>query len=159
MKIIGWTNFDSDCQGVCVEDKEEMLSALNETLRVIVENGYIFSGSTHQTGYCCVPVFDNGKCLRCSMRGWATLMSIAHTGDNQSYMDYYMDVVEEKVPEQQASSSDFITGENVEGVPYYYVNQDLEIAAQAAQAGIPLMTFDKVVNALYDIFKAYFDNN
>ncbi len=157
MKIIGWTSFDSFCQGICVEQRETMIEALNETLRVIQDNGYVFSGETHQMGLCTVPVFDNGKCLRCSMRAWATLMSIAHTGDSESYMEYYMDrfIDEEHLPEDEASTDDFVVDDEVEGVPYYYVNQDLQLAAESASAGIELMSFDTVVLALFDLIKEH----
>ncbi len=157
MKLIGWTSFDSDCQGICVEDRETLLSALNETVRVIRENDYVFSGETHQQGLCGVPVFDNGKCLKCSMRAWAMLMSVAHTGNDKSYMEYYMDqsIDEEKLPEDEVSEDVFVIEEEVKGLPYYYSNQDLQLVAESVSAGMELMTFDKVVLILYDIVKKH----
>ncbi len=159
MKIIGWTSFDSDCQGICISDKESMVAALNATVQAIAENGYLFSGETHQNSNLCVPVFDNGKCLRCSMRGWGTLMAIAHVGDESAYMDYYMDqfVGEEKLPEDEADESAFVIDQNVDWLPYYCANQDVQLVTESLSMGIPLMTFDQAVTALYDVIKKEMD--
>ncbi len=155
MKIIGWTSFDSSCQGICVEDKETLIDALNETLRVISENEYLFSGETHQQGYCCVPVFDNGKCLRSSMRAWAMLMSIVYTGNDKSYMDFYMghSIEEEKLPKDEADEDSFVIDDEINGFPYYYSNQDIQMVYEAASVNMQMMTFDKVVLELYDVMK------
>ncbi len=153
MKIIGWTSFDSECQGVCMEDKESILAALRETTKVVKEEGYVFSGEKHQFGDCCVPVFDNGKCLRCSMRGWGIVMSIAHTGDESSYMDYYMDhsIEEEKLPDEEASEDKFVIDEEEGWLPYYFANQDVQVVMESASMGMQLMTFDKALPLLYDV--------
>ncbi len=153
MKLIGWTSFDSECQGLCVEDRQTMLDALNETLKVICDNGYLFSGETHQKGDCCVPVFDNGRCLKCSMRAWATLMSIAHTGADSDYMSYYMDYSIDKnvMPTNKVDANVFVIDPDDERLLYYYTNADLELAGQSASMGMQLMTFDKVVMVLYDL--------
>ncbi len=156
MKIVGWTSFDSECQGIGIDNKQTMVAALNETIDVIAKNEYVFSGEAHQNGVLCVPVFDNGKCLRCSMRGWGTLMSIAHTGSPDSYMDYYMNefVGKEKFPEDKADESTFVIDKNVADFPYYCANQDVNLVTESLSMGMPLMTFDSVVLALYDLIKA-----
>ncbi len=159
MKIIGWTSFDSECQGICINDKV-LFEAVEETIRVISENGYIFSGEAHQQGYCCVPVFDNGKCLKCSMRGWAIIMSIAHTGDEKSYMNYYMNqfIAEEVKPEEEVLSDAFIIDHNDNRLLYYYTEMDLNLVAESVSNGMQLMTFDKVVMVLYDVISKYMEN-
>ncbi len=155
MEVIGWTSFDSECQGICVEEKGLLLDALNATIRAIRENEYIFSGETHQNGFRTVPVFDNGKCLRSSMRAWGMLMSFAYTGEDKSYMDFYMDqaIDEEKLPEEEVFEDCFDLECEVNGFPYYYSNQDLQLVAESISADMQLMTFDKVVLILYDELK------
>ncbi len=155
MKLIGWTSFSSPCQGICVQDRETLLAALNEMVAVIQEKGYVFSGETHQCADRCVPVFDNGKCIRSSMRAWAMLMAIAHDNDNKQYMNYYMaySMDEEKIPEDEVDESQFVMTPDDGGFPYYYANQDLQMVGEAVQADMQLMTFDKVVLALYDELK------
>ncbi len=152
MKLIGWTDFDSDCQGIEINDRESMIGALNELVNVIREKEYVFSGEAHQAKNCCVPVFDNGKCLRCSMRRWAMIMAFAYTESEESYMDYYMDfsIPNEKTPEDEAPEDAFVKDE-LKGLPFYYANQDIELVLQSAQAGMQVMSFDKVVLLLYDI--------
>ncbi len=155
MKLIGWTSFDSPCTGISVGNKAMMMEALNETLRVLRESGYSFSGEAHQREACGVPVFESGRCLRSSMRGWAMLMALAHTGDEGAYMDYYMDqfVSEEKLPEEEAPDA-LLSTEEEEGFPYFCTNQDLGLVRDSLGMGMPLMTFDRAVLALYDVMKA-----
>lgn len=58
------------------------------TVDEIKKHGYSFSGWSHQECQRCAPVFNNGKMLRCSQRGWGGVMAEAHGYTGR--MDYTM---------------------------------------------------------------------
>ena len=156
IKIVGWTNFDSDypCKRRTDNELSELLAALKEE---IFNNKYCFSGEAHQYSMTGVPVFSDGTCIRMSMRAWGYLMAGIYSdvhGINLSYMDFYMDVFkDEKQPElikilvepAEIDPDDYQTG--------IVVKEDSELISETLSMGIDLMTTDKVLKEYMELIK------
>ena len=72
LRVVGWTHYDDDLAS------EDSWAARMATVDDIKKHGYAFSGWSHQECQCCAPVFNNGKMLRYSQRGWGGVMAEAH---------------------------------------------------------------------------------
>ncbi len=150
LKIVGWTDFESEYPSITVSNEE-----IGEVIGVVVDEikakGYAFSGEEHQSSYTGVPVFDNGTCLRASMRSWGMIMTFAYPevdGKITQYMDFYMSsAVTKKMPE---SSSIDIQPADSDNFNAMITQQDGEMISQSLQMGIPFMTTDKALNRLMD---------
>ena len=150
LKIIGWTDYDSEYPSITISNEE-----IGEVVSIVVDeikaNGYAFSGEQHQNSYTGVPVFDNGTCLRASMRTWGMIMSFAYPeidGKRTQYMDFYMScAAEEKMPEFKELSVKPADSDNFAGM---ITQQDGEMISQSLQMGIPFMTTDKALNRIMD---------
>lgn len=154
LKIVGWTDYDSEYPSITVSN-EEIGEVVSIVVDEIKEKGYAFSGNDHQNSYTGVPVFDNGTCLRASMRTWGMIMSFAYPeidGKRTQYMDFYMYcAVDEKMPEAMALSVKPADSDNFAGM---ITQQDGEMISQSLQMGIPFMTTDKALNAIMDGIEA-----
>ena len=150
LKIVGWTDFDSEYPSATIanEDLSQVISILVDEIR---KNGYAFSGEKHQYSLTGVPVFDNGTCLRASMRSWGMIMTFAYPevdGQPTKYMDFYMDcAVEEKMPvcfELSVKPADSV---NYDGM---ITQHDGEMISQSLQMGMKFMTTDKLLQRIVD---------
>ena len=72
LRVVGWTYYDDDLV------TDDSWAAHMATVDDIKKHGYEFCGWSHQECQCCAPVFNNGKMLRCSQRGWGSVMAEAH---------------------------------------------------------------------------------
>ena len=150
LKIVGWTDYDSEYPSITVSN-EEIGEVVSIVVDEIKEKGYAFSGNDHQNSYTGVPVFDNGTCLRASMRSWGMIMTFAYPevdGQLTKYMDFYMDcAVEEKMPvcfELSVKPADSV---NYDGM---ITQQDGEMISQSLQMGMKFMTTDKLLQRIVD---------
>ena len=154
LKIVGWTDYDSEYPSITVSNEEigEIVSIVVDEIK---EKGYAFSGNDHQNSYTGVPVFDNGTCLRASMRSWGMIMSFAYPevdGKRTQYMDFYMSsAVAKKMPESSSIDIEPAVSDNFNAM---ITQQDGEMISQSLQMGIPFMTTDKALNAIMDGIKA-----
>ena len=154
LKIIGWTDYDSDYPSITISNEE-----IGEVVGIVVDeikaNGYAFSGDNHQNSCTGVPVFDNGTCLRASMRTWGMIMTFAYPeidGKRTQYMDFYMScAAEEKMPEFKELSVKPAESDNFAGM---ITQQDGEMISQSLQMGMQFMTTDKALNAIMDNIEA-----
>lgn len=77
MKIVKWDMFDTRKYDD-FENQEERETAIRILVDDIRKNRYHFSGYYHQNGESGAPVFDNGKQLQFSLRGWGGVMAEAY---------------------------------------------------------------------------------
>ena len=150
LKIIGWTNYDSNYPSVSVT-QDELNDVLLTVAREIKNNGYMLSGGDHQNSDTGVPVFDNGTCFRASMRSWGVIMTIAFpevNGNETQYMDFYMSTpLDRKLPESSYIDISPADSDNFKGM---ITPQDSEMISQSVQMGIPFMTTDKALRVIMD---------
>ena len=73
LRVIGWTYYDDD-----LPQGENCWAARNAIVDEIKKHGYLFSGASHQEGYYCAPVCNDGKIYRFSQRSWGSIMAEAH---------------------------------------------------------------------------------
>ena len=146
LTIIGWNDYDSNYPNINFENysQQEIISLV---MKEIKEHQYKFSGQDHQNKENCVPLFSNGCVLRCSMRTWAILMASANQDDN--YMNYYMDVDEEKYPKEK---TDIELREENDALPVL-VGPDQQLIMDSITNDIELMTFDKAIKEMYPLYK------
>ena len=73
-KVIGWTNYDDGefPEGECSR------AAFRAIVDDVRENGYDFSGYSHQECFDCTPVLNTGERMCFSSRGWGRVMAEAH---------------------------------------------------------------------------------
>lgn len=154
LKIVGWTNFESNYPCVAVSD-EEVRDVMLIVAREILNCGYMLSGEQHQNSATGVPVFENGTCFRASMRTWGTIMAAVCPeidGKELGYMDFYMSTPKKAIfpPEAEipVAPSD---SNNFNGM---ITPQDAEMISQSIQMGIPFMTTDKVLKYIMDGIKS-----
>lgn len=148
LKIVGWTDFDSDYPTKNVDG--EMTGIVLGLLReAISENGYKFTGGDHQCAPTGMPVFSDGTAFRASMRCWGLIMSAVWSekdGVNYSYMDYYMSMGgEESVMPEAADipvAPAVLEGEEPFGCA---IQPDVQMLQESAAMGMPVMTTDKVL--------------
>ena len=147
LKIVGWTNYDSSFPNLNFRGKEP--SFTDEIVQIIVneikKDHLLFAGDTHQGIYSCVPVFSNGTCLRCSMRAWGYIMSLAYNDD--SYMNYYMATTMEKeeiLPQNEAAIEPN-EDEKDNGALAMVIGPDVQAVTESLACGIEFMTFDKAI--------------
>ena len=154
LRIIGWTNFECEYPSKNVEGLEltEIVQILGEE---IVDHGYSFSGQEHQNSLTGVPVFSDGTCLRASMRVWGQIMAAVYSaveGRNFSYMDFYVDSCKETIlPEFKSIDvkPGFVENER----PGIILEEDAQLINSAIQAGMELVTFDKVIKKYVELIK------
>ena len=87
LRIVGWTNFDSQypSKPCTKEEMDEIILLIREE---IIKNKYYFSGEEHQYSLTGVPVFSNGTCFRASMRCWGYLMSTIYLLDFRKILPF-----------------------------------------------------------------------
>ena len=80
-RVVGWTYYDSSLQ-----EGDWSWAVHNAIVDDVKKNGYLFSGFSHQEGYNCVPVLNDGKARRFTQRSWGGIIAEArgYTGG----MDY-----------------------------------------------------------------------
>ena len=150
LKIIGWTSYDSEFPSATIAN-EEIGAYLGVVIDEIVKCGYVFSGNDHQNSDTGVPVFDDGTCLRASMRSWGAIMSFAYPlidGKPTEYMDFYMSTPGDSVfPEYSDIEISPADSDNFNGL----INQqDSDLLSQTLGNNIPLMTMDKTLNRIVE---------
>lgn len=146
LKIVGWTDFDSEYP-MPDYTNQELNERLNLVCIEIAQNGYVFSGQEHQNASTGVPVFSDGTCFRASMRAWASIMASIHSsanGKRLSYMSFYMSLDEDSVlPEYKDIE---VEPSNVEDTNTGCMTQeDSMLIRQCLSSNMPLMTYDKVL--------------
>ncbi len=156
LKVIGWTTYDSPCQNIIVtqENQREVIECL---MREIAEHGYEFCGDQHQSsGVLGVPVFNNGKCYRATMRAFAFIMAMAH--DTNDYMNYYMalssDVKDFVMPSEKVEESVFVFHEGHDAVLPAMCKMDLQVLRETF--GMPFITDDKALKANMEYMQAHY---
>lgn len=152
LKIVGWTDYDSDYPSIEITN-DEIGAVLDVVIQEITKNGYMFSGEEHQNSLTGVPVFDNGTCLRASMRSWGTIMSFAYPEIDKeptNYMSFYMSTPGDTVmPKYESIDVEPSDSKNFNGM---ITKQDGEMISQSLQMGMQFMTTDKVLNAIMDAY-------
>lgn len=152
LKIIGWTNFDSNYPTKAY-NQEELNQVVNLIRDEIAKNGYRFSGNDHQYVPCCVPVFSDGTCFRASMRCWGSIMALVHSNELQlSYMDFYCDTYGEVVHPKTGELT-VQPCELEKNYPGYTLQEDIQILSESLSVGIPFLTTDKVLKVICDMVK------
>ena len=150
LKIVGWTEFDSDYPTKNLEG-ENMGLVIGLIKQAVAENGYKFSGSEHQCALTGAPVFSDGTVFRGSMRCWGVIMASVWSekdGINHSYMDYYMSMGGEETVMPPVTDIPVAPAE-VEDEPFgCAIQQDIQILQESAAMGMPMMTTDKVLQDL-----------
>lgn len=73
LRVVGWTDYEDR-----IEEGTPSWAARNVIIDDIKAHGYVFSGWSHQEGFPCVPVLNNGKMYCFSQRGWGGVMAEAH---------------------------------------------------------------------------------
>ena len=105
LRVVGWTYYDDDWpQGI------RGWSARHAIIDEIKEKGYFFSGWSHQEGYNCAPVLNDGKIYCYSQRSWGGIMAEAHSFTGR--MDYakfafYVDPDKESFPQESIDEDAF----------------------------------------------------
>ena len=82
-RVVGWASYDDR-----LPQADATWAAYYAIVDEIKKCGYSFSGWSHQEGYCCAPVLNDGKMYLFSQRGWGGLMAEAHGYTGR--MDYCM---------------------------------------------------------------------
>ena len=146
LKVVGWTNFENDYP-TRQYTQEEMNNIIQIIREEIIKNRYYFGGEDHQCSSTGVPVFSDGTCFRASMRCWGFIMSTVYLGPNKerlTYMDFYMSLGEKAIlPKKEEINVKPIELEKVSlGV---LAKEDSDLLSETVCAGMPLMTFDKVL--------------
>lgn len=149
LKIVGWTDFDSDYPTPKV-DSEKLRKYLDLIYAEIIKNGYVFSGEEHQYSSTGVPVFSDGTCFRASMRAWGSIMANVYSdpkGEKMTYMDFYMSLGSDSVlppfkkinvkPQKGVDPSCGCT-----------IIEDRQIIEEAKSYGMTFMTTDKVLKKM-----------
>lgn len=152
LKVVGWTIFEDKypTRKAVGDDFRDMINAILDEIR---EKGYVFGGEDHQNFIAGVPVFSDGTCFRASMRSWGNIMSMVYSGPNGeklTYMDFYMSLGDSAVlpdygyiPVKPAT----FVGETSIGCT---TKEDKRIVEEAIALGMPFITTDKVLQALYE---------
>lgn len=154
LKIVGWTNFDSEypTRKFTPEEFKEVILLIQQE---ILDNKYDFSGEEHQNALTGVPVFSDGTCFRATMRSWGSIISVLFKrddGSDCSYMDFYMTNEHSVLPEYK--EIDVKPNKDIpRGICSCTIRQDTDLIEEALQFGMPFMTTDKVLKALYEIYK------
>ena len=149
LKVVGWTNYESPFPSADVteETMDEVVFCVASEIRA---NGYMISGMDHQYTATGVPVFNDGTCLRASMRSWGMIMSVAYpelNGKETGYMDFYMDVPDKSVlPKETEINASPADSDNFFGM---IVKNDGEMLAMSIKMKMPLKTNDKCIEAIY----------
>ena len=164
LKIIGWTNFDSDYPTKLYE-REEFGDIIHLIQVEIDENNYSFTGDYHQRGATGVPVFSDGTCFRASMRCWGSIMAAVHsfkTGKKLTYMDFYMDMSFGEEPDMVVPKSAELSVAPAEIEQEYFgytTQEDTNLLNETLSFGMPLMTTDKVLDAIYQMVSSQLEND
>ena len=151
LRIVGWTDFDSDYPTKTLTN-EEIDYIVSIIIKEIADNGYKFAGEDHQNALTGVPVFSDGTCFRASMRAWGLIMALVQqkiTGTNVSYMDYYMSLGSERVMPEYMDLD--VEPADVPDTLGFFIQADLDMVQQSVAMGMMFMTTDKVLEALYEI--------
>lgn len=159
LKIVGWTDFECEYPTVKLT-QEELMNVLRLIQKEIIENNYIFAGEDHQQRMTGVPVFSDGTCFRASMRAWGNIMASIYSGPNGkelTYMDFYMSFGEDvRMPEYELIDVEPCT--DFEESCGCTIREDKKIIDEAIAFDMPFITFDKVLNKLYDKLKSDKEN-
>ncbi len=114
-KVIGWVGYDD----IDIEEADCSCAAYNAIIDDIKDNGYCFSGYSHQELSMGAPVLNDGFKRCFSQRGWGGLMAEAHghTGayDYSNYAYSYGNCDSEKMPgfDRSIDPNDIKAGENL----------------------------------------------
>lgn len=154
LKIVGWTSFEDVYPSRNVEGDEfqVIVQLIGEE---IIKHGYCFSGEDHQNSFTGVPVFNDGTCLRASMRTWGLIMSVIYSALDEkeySYMDFYMNTPKETVlPDMEMF--DVTPSKEEQTRPGVIIQGDIELLSSSLNMGMELMTTDKIVKQYYELLK------
>lgn len=154
LKIVGWTSFEDIYPSRNVEGDEfqVIVQLIGEE---IIKHGYCFSGEDHQNSFTGVPVFNDGTCLRASMRTWGLIMSVIYSALDEkeySYMDFYMSTPKETVlPDMEMF--DVKPSKEEQTRPGVIIQGDIELLSSSLNMDMELMTTDKIVKQYYELLK------
>lgn len=73
LRVVGWASYDDD-----LPQGQVSWAVKNTVIDDVKKNGFLFSGWTHQEGYGCAPVLNDGNMYCFSQRGWGGVMAEAH---------------------------------------------------------------------------------
>jgi len=157
LKIIGWSHFECEypTKKLNKEELDEVIQLIKDD---IVKNEYLFSGEEHQNELTGVPVFSDGTCFRASMRCWGSIMAeiyVDENGERYSYMDFYMSLGElSRMPDFELID---IEASEVEETSFgCTLREDRNLMEEALNAGMDLMTLDKVLKKRFVQMKEEF---
>ena len=105
LRVVGWASYDDH-----IEEGVSNWAAHHAVVDAVKKHGYLFSGLSHQEGYNCAPVLNDGKMQRYSQRGWGGVMAEAHgyTGRlDYTHYAFMMDPDEEIRPQEEFDIDDF----------------------------------------------------
>lgn len=153
LKVVGWTDWDSTYPTIDFRNYEQQ-EVIEAVMDAVMDEGLLFTGLTHQNNAHGVPVFDNGTCLRCSMRAWGALMAGFYAEDD--YMNYYMEteyneVTSEKNPDVPPNEEEFNNGALPMLIP-----PDQQVMSQALSFGVEFVTSDKAIRIFWPLYKRRF---
>ena len=106
LRVVGWTYYDDDLL------HDDSWAAHMATVDDIKKHGYEFSGWSHQECQCCAPVFNNGKMLCYSQRGWGSLMAEAHGHTGRLDYTMYAFMIDPKQLDSEIRPTDEFDEEN-----------------------------------------------
>ena len=155
LKVAGWSNWESEYPNIDfnVYDQGTVIGCV---LNEVTSKGLVFSAQDHQYHPLGVPVFDNGTCLRCSMRAWAYIM--ASSRGSNDYMEYYMDVPEESVLPSNEAKVPADEAEKDNGALPVIIGPDQELIMESVSMGVELMTTDKALKIMFPLYKQKYGN-
>lgn len=153
LKIVAWIDFNNEYPTKII-NRENIQEVIDVIKQEIIDNDYMFSGEEHQRALTGAPLFNDGTCFRASMRCFGSIMAAAlqeKTGEEHSYMDFYMTLTDSKLPESK--EYDVKPNDEVPPAIGLTIKQDQDLVIESLSMGMPLMTTDIVVEQLYSFLK------
>ena len=153
LKIVAWIDFNNEYPTKII-NRENIQEVIDVIKQEIIDNDYMFSGEEHQRALTGAPLFNDGTCFRASMRCFGSIMAAAlqeKTGEEHSYMDFYMTLTDSKLPESK--EYDVKPNNDVPPAIGLTIKQDQDLVIESLSMGMPLMTTDIVVEQLYSFLK------
>ena len=153
LKIVAWIDFNNEYPTKII-NRENIQEVIDVIKQEIIDNDYMFSGEEHQRALTGAPLFNDGTCFRASMRCFGSIMAAAlqeKTGEEHSYMDFYMTLTDSKLPESK--EYDVKPNDDVPPAIGLTIKQDQDLVIESLSMGMPLMTTDIVVEQLYSFLK------
>ena len=120
LRVVGWTYYDDDLL------HDDSWAARMAAVDDIKKHGYEFSGWSHQECECCAPVFNNGKMLCYSQRGWGSVMAEAHGYTGRLDYTMYAFIIDPEQLDAEIHPTDKFDEENF--VPEIDLNERFELA-------------------------------